>query len=64
MFAKFTDGCACYHGYAEKPQFYLVYSVNLFFSIAHASIKGIEDYFSQHQIDPYDDDHMKDTSRW
>lgn len=61
---EFADNtvAACYHGYLGEARFYLVYSVDLFRSISQAAVDGLQDYFLQEQLDPYD--RLPDTSRW
>jgi hypothetical protein len=52
----------CYHGYAHDSQFYLVYPIGLFESLAESAIVKLAAYFASRDIDPYE--RVADTSRW
>lgn len=61
VFAQ-DSGEACYHSYINDPRFYLVYPVDLFRSLAESAVVGLEVYFLEQGLDPYD--RVGDTSRW
>ncbi|MGH8556072.1 MAG: hypothetical protein ACRESZ_01150 [Methylococcales bacterium] len=61
VFAK-DNGAACYHSYANDPQYYLVYPSALFESIARTAIDNLERYFVAQELNPYRC--VSTTSRW
>lgn len=51
-----------YHGYIDDEQLYLAYPLEHFINLADKSIKVVESYLTENQINPYD--FVKETTRW
>lgn len=60
----YSETDAYYHSYVNDPRWFLVYPLSLLKKLCSQSIDKMRQYLLDNQIDPYDYDIVKDTSRF